>query len=84
MCLALCGVPQAIQSYQDKHSHGISWGFLLLWGFGEIFAMIYVFEKLDIPLLMNYAANILIVGVMVYYKIKPHKNIDGSVEDFIN
>jgi uncharacterized protein with PQ loop repeat len=84
MCLALCGVPQAIQSYQDKHSHGISWGFLLLWGFGEIFAMIYVFEKLDIPLLMNYAANILIVGIMVYYKIKPHKNIDGSVEDFIN
>lgn len=76
VCLALCGVPQAMQSYKEKHSDGISWGFLLLWAFGEIFALLYVFDKLDMPLLMNYAANILIVGVMLYYKIKPQSTLE--------
>ena len=71
VCLAVCGVPQAIQSFRDKHSHGISWGFLLLWTFGEIFALAYVFDKLDLPLLVNYGCNILIVGIMLYYKIYP-------------
>jgi uncharacterized protein with PQ loop repeat len=71
VCLAICGVPQAIQSFKDKHSHGISWGFLLLWTFGEIFALAYVYDKLDLPLLVNYGSNILIVGIMLYYKIYP-------------
>ena len=57
LLLALCGVPQAIQSYKDKHSDGISWGFLLLWAFGELFAMVYVGEKVDLPLLLNYATS---------------------------
>lgn len=75
VCLAICGVPQAWSSYKDKHSRGISWGFLLLWAFGELFALAYVSDKLDFPLLMNYAANILIVGVILYYKKYP-KNSD--------
>jgi uncharacterized protein with PQ loop repeat len=71
VCLAICGVPQAIQSFKDKHSHGISWGFLLLWTFGEIFALAYVYDKLDLPLLVNYGSNILIVSIMLYYKVYP-------------
>jgi len=71
LLLAICGAPQAWQSYKDKHSDGISWAFLLLWGFGEIFCLGYVYDKFDLPLLMNYAVNILIVGVMIYYKINP-------------
>ena len=71
ICLAICGIPQAWQSMKDKHSHGISWGFVLLWAFGEIFALAYVYNKLDLPLLLNYATNILILGVILYYKIKP-------------
>lgn len=74
VCLAICGVPQAWSSYKDKHSRGISWGFLLLWAFGEIFALAYVSDKLDFPLLMNYAVNILIVGVILYYKRYPKDN----------
>ena len=71
ICLAICGIPQAWQSFKDKHSHGISWGFVLLWAFGEIFALAYVYDKLDLPLLLNYSTNILILAVILYYKIKP-------------
>ena len=71
ICLGICGIPQAWQSIKDKHSHGISWGFVLLWAFGEVFALAYVYNKLDLPLLLNYATNILILGVILYYKIKP-------------
>jgi len=71
ICLGICGIPQAWQSIKDKHSHGISWGFVLLWAFGEVFALAYVYDKLDLPLLLNYATNILILGVILYYKIKP-------------
>ena len=73
ICLAICGLPQAWQSYKDKHSDGISWGFLLLWAFGEIFALAYVYDKLDLPLLLNYATNIFILAVIIYYKVKPGK-----------
>ena len=71
ICLAICGIPQAWQSFKDKHSHGISWGFVLLWAFGEIFALAYVYDKLDLPLLLNYATNILILAVILFYKINP-------------
>lgn len=79
ICLAICGIPQAYQSYKDKHSEGISWGFVLLWAFGEIFALAYVYDKLDLPLLVNYATNILILAVILYYKIKPSVPIKESV-----
>lgn len=71
ICLAVCAIPQAWMSYKEKHSEGISWAFLLLWAFGELFALAYVYDKLDLPLLVNYATNILVLGVILYYKIKP-------------
>jgi len=76
ICLAICGIPQAWQSYKDKHSDGISWGFVLLWAFGEVFALAYVYDKLDLPLLLNYATNILILGVILYYKVKPQNKLE--------
>lgn len=82
ICLALCGVPQAIQSWQDKHSHGISWGMLLLWAFGECFALTYVFNKLDMPMVMNYGINIFVVGLMLYFKIYPKKSESPSDEEY--
>ena len=80
ICLAICGIPQAWQSMKDKHSHGISWGFVLLWAFGEIFALAYVYDKLDLPLLLNYATNILILAVILYYKISPKNTVDYDKE----
>jgi uncharacterized protein with PQ loop repeat len=76
ICLAVCGIPQAWQSYKDKNSDGISWGFVILWAFGEVFALAYVYDKLDLPLLLNYATNILILGVILYYKVKPQNKLE--------
>ncbi len=85
ICLAICGVPQAVQSYKDKHSEGISNGFLILWSLGEVFALAYVYDKLDLPLLLNYATNIFILAVIIYYKMYPKKsenNNDKEVRRF--
>lgn len=76
LCLSICGLPQAWMSFKEKSSEGISWGFLLLWGFGELFGIAYVVDKADAPLIMNYATNILIIGVILYYKINPSKKED--------
>ncbi len=78
ICLAICGVPQAVQSYKDKHSEGISNGFLILWALGEVFALAYVYDKLDLPLLLNYATNIFILAVIIYYKMYPKKSEDNN------
>jgi uncharacterized protein with PQ loop repeat len=69
--LAICGLPQAIESFKTKSSEGLTWGFLSLWFFGEIFTFVYVLPKMDLPLLINYSANIIFLGIIIFYKIKP-------------
>ena len=69
--LAFCGLPQAIESYKTKSSEGLTWGFISMWFIGEIFTIIYVFPKMDLPLLFNYTLNMVFLLVMLYYKIKP-------------
>jgi uncharacterized protein with PQ loop repeat len=71
--LALCGLPQAIESYKTKSSEGLTWGFILLWFIGELFTFAYVMPKMDFPLLLNYSANIIFLSVIIYYKINPKK-----------
>ena len=78
ICLAVSGIPQAWMSYKEKHAHGMSWAFLLLWAFGEIFALAYVYDKLDLPLLLNYSVNILILAVILFYKISPKVDKDPN------
>jgi len=68
---AICGLPQAIECHKAGHSRGLSWIFLLCWFFGEIFTIIYIFPKMDMPLLFNYVLNMVFLLVMLYYKIKP-------------
>jgi uncharacterized protein with PQ loop repeat len=68
--LAFCGLPQAIESYKTKSSEGLTWGFLFMWFIGEIFTIIYVFPKMDLPLLFNYSANLVFLSIIIYYKIK--------------
>jgi len=69
ICLAVCGAPQAYKSYKDKHSDGISTGFLVLWTVGEVLTFLYILPKMDIPLLLNYVSNILFLSVIWRYKI---------------
>lgn len=70
---AICGLPQAIKSYKEKHSDGLAWGFLLLWLTGEICTTIYVIPKGHLPLIFNYAFNLIFLFVIIYYKIYPKK-----------
>ena len=69
--LAACGLPQAIKSYRQKHSYGLSIWFLYMWLGGEVLVLVYVLPKWHWPLIFNYAANILLVIVILYYKIWP-------------
>jgi len=73
MCLSLCGLPQAWQSYKTGHSKGLSVGFITLWAVGEILTLAYIisFDKTTWPLIVNYAMNIGFVGVIIRYKIWP-------------
>ena len=70
---ALCGLPQAIKSYKEKHSNGLAWGFLLMWFFGEVFTFAYVLPKMDYPLLANYMVNFVFLAVIIFYKLFPRK-----------
>lgn len=71
--LAFCGLPQAWESYKTKNSEGLTWGFLIMWGVGELFTIVYVIPKWHWPLIFNYTANIIFISIIVYYKIKPRK-----------
>ena len=72
---AICAIPQAIQSYKDKHSNGLSWSFLILWTIGEILTLIYTLSKpVDLwPLIFNYTFNLLAISVIIWYKIPKKK-----------
>ena len=71
--LAFCGLPQAIESYKTKSSAGLTWGFLIMWGVGELFTIVYIIPKWHWPLIFNYTANIIFISIIVYYKIKPRR-----------
>jgi uncharacterized protein with PQ loop repeat len=71
--LAFCGLPQAIESFKTKNSDGLTWGFLIMWGVGELFTIVYIIPKWHWPLIFNYTANIIFISIITYYKIKPRK-----------
>lgn len=71
--LAICSFPQAIMAYRQGHSDGISIWMLWLWGLGEVFTLIYIYPKGDLPLLVNYSANILCISVISWYRFRPRK-----------
>lgn len=68
--LGICGFPELIRTVRDKRCH-VGWGMLLTWYFGELLVAYHVFTTLkDYALLTNYAFNIIIISVMLFYKIK--------------
>lgn len=70
--LAICGLPEAISAIQTGTT-GLGWMFLLLWGGGEILALIYTILKSSEvslrPLLFNYGMNILFILTILTVKI---------------
>lgn len=73
LLLAFCGLPQAIESIKTKSSEGLTWGFILMWAFGEIFTFVYILPKMDLPLIFNYTANIIFLAIIIFYKLLPKR-----------
>jgi len=71
--LAFCGLPQAVESWRTKSSSGVTWGLLVMWGIGEVLTLLYVLPRMELPLLFNYATNLVFLCVIGYYKIFPGK-----------
>jgi len=69
LLLTFCGVPELFRTIKDGRCH-LGLGFLLMWLFGEIFCLFYGFDLKEVPLMINYTFNLLVVSIMCYYKIK--------------
>ena len=82
LCMACCAVPQAIMSVKQGHSEGISKGLLWLWSVGEVFTLIFLVgeESKNWPLLVNYTANILFIGIVIWYKVFPRETLAHSIK----
>ena len=71
--LAMCALPQAIKSYRDGVTYGLSTTFLWTWYVGEIIMLYYVYTTIsdEGPLFCNYLFNTLLLTVILYYKYFP-------------
>lgn len=69
LLLTFCGVPELFRTLKNRRCD-VGWGFILMWFFGEVFCLFYGLDLNEIPLLINYTFNLLIVGVMLYFKLK--------------
>lgn len=76
VCLGGCSLPQAVKCYKEGNAEGLSWAFVALWLGGELLTLSYVLgSNFDhsLPLITNYIANIILIGIMVKYKIIPRR-----------
>jgi uncharacterized protein with PQ loop repeat len=72
--LAICGLPQAVKSWREGHSDGVSAGMLALWGGGEALLLVYVAASYaDVMLITNYTINLAVIGVIVWYRLRPRR-----------
>jgi len=75
--LAVCGAPQAIQSFRQGHSRGISPWFLAFWLVGELSYVYSTAAKFGFVgwLVFNYVGNIVFVLVIIYYALFPRGRV---------
>ena len=69
LLLTFCAVPELIRTLKNQRCD-IGWGFLLMWFFGELFCLFYGYDLNEMPLMINYTFNFVIVSVMIYYKVQ--------------
>lgn len=73
LCLAFCGLPEVIRSIKNKKCD-IGWGMILMWQLGEIMLLIYVIDRKEHALMINYLVNSILVSVLFYYKVRGSLN----------
>lgn len=71
--LAICAIPQALDSWYKGKTEGINDVFLVSWYLGEIIMLYYVHTYIssDNALFYNYLVNTLAVSVIVRYRYFP-------------
>ena len=73
---SLCAFPQCVKTYKTKSAKDLSWMFLMMWFFGEIFTCTYVVIKntqvgeYQIPLIANYILNFALLVYLILSKLK--------------
>ncbi len=67
--LGCCAIPEVWRTIKHKHCF-MGDGFLILWGLGELFLIIYVYPTRNVPLLLNYGFNLVLVSILAYYRIQ--------------
>lgn len=67
LAYALSGIPQAILSIKNGHSHGVSRGFSSLSVIGSLLSLIYAIPRGDYVLMLNFTANIIVWGTVLKY-----------------
>ena len=78
--LTINAVPELVRTIQDKRCH-IGWPMLLLWFVGEIFMTTYAVMLWNIPLMMNYIFNFIVVVIMLLYKMRQvYRQINFTAE----
>lgn len=81
MLFAFCGLPQAIHAFKHKHADGMTWSFIMMWLWGEIFTLLYISSKQDVlPLLTNYILNVIFLLVILWFKIFPKRISQNNVD----
>lgn len=70
--LTVNAVPELIRTIQDRRCH-IGWYMLVLWFLGECFMIVYTINLKNVPLLLNYGFNFVIVVTMLFYKIRHYR-----------
>jgi len=71
ICLSLCAVPQCFKAWKTKSVEDLSWGFLALWGTGEILLLGYIITDLgaDVYMVFNYGINLVCIGFLLGCKL---------------
>ena len=69
LLLTFCALPELIRTIKDGRCH-LSWGFLSMWFTGEIFCISYGLDLSEIPMIINYGFNLVVAGIMVYFKTR--------------
>lgn len=74
LLLASCGIPLLIDAIISKGKR-ISLPFMYYWLLGEIGAIIFVlYEAPELPLIVNYGFNILLISIIIYISMKGKNN----------
>lgn len=78
-CLIVAAIPQAIKAVREGHSKGIAGGYigLLLAGFILMLTYLWV-SKPVVPVMINYAVNILMMLIIGYYKVFPRHEKENN------